>query len=115
MPDYNKVILIGRLTRDPTLAYTTDQRPVAEFDLAVNRKWTDHRGQQREDVCFIKCVAYRNQAVTIDRYLSKGSCCLVEGSLQYQTWQGKDGPRSRQVVIAQSVQFLPTEHETDRV
>jgi len=109
MANYNKVILVGNLTRDPQLSYLPSQTPVVEFGLAVNRKWKDQSGQQREDVCFIDCRAYAKSAEIINQYLHKGSQALVEGRLQFDQWQDKDGnKRSKHRVFVENVQFLDT-------
>ena len=108
MANYNKVILVGNLTRDPQMSYLPSQTPVAEFGLAVNRNWTDRNsGQKREETCFIDCRAYGRQAETISQYMSKGRPILVEGRLQYDTWEGKDGTkRSKHRVTVSNFQFL---------
>ncbi|MFA6133306.1 MAG: single-stranded DNA-binding protein [Phycisphaerae bacterium] len=107
MANYNKIILVGNLTRDPQTSYLPSQMPVAEFGLAVNRRWRGQDGQQREETCFIDCRAYGKQAETIAQYLQKGKSVLVEGRLQYDTWEGKDGvKRSKHRVVVEGFQFL---------
>jgi len=107
MASYNKVILIGNLTRDPQLSYLPSQTPVVELGLAVNRRWRGQDGQQREDTCFVDCRAYGRQAETINQYMSKGQPMLVEGRLQFDQWEGKDGTRrSKHRVIVERFQFL---------
>ena len=107
MANYNKVILVGNLTRDPQLSYLPSQTPVAEFGLAVNRRWRGQDGQQREETCFIDCRTYGRQAETIAKYLTKGRPVLVEGRLHFDTWQGQDGTRrSKHRVVVERFQFL---------
>ena len=83
MANYNKVILVGNLTRDPQMTYLPSQMPVVEFGLAVNRRWRGPDNQQREETCFVDCRAYGRQAETINQYMNKGKPILVEGRLQY--------------------------------
>ncbi len=108
MANYNKVILVGNLTRDPQLTYLpSSQMPVVEFGLAVNRTWTGQNNQKKEEVCFVDVRAYGKQAETINHYLSKGRQILIEGRLSFQQWQAQDGTkRSKHIVVVESFQFL---------
>jgi single-strand DNA-binding protein len=107
MANYNKIILVGNLTRDPQLSYLPNQTPVVELGLAVNRKWKDQSGQQREDVCFIDCRAYGKPAEILNQYMSKGRQILIEGRLQFDQWTDKDGnKRSKHRVAVENFQFL---------
>jgi len=107
MANYNRVILIGNLTRDPQLSSLPSQTSVVEFGLAVNRRWKGQDGQQREDTCFIDCTAFGRQAEVLNQYMSKGRGILVEGRLQFDTWEGKDGSRrSKHRVVVENFQFL---------
>jgi single-strand DNA-binding protein len=109
MANYNKVILLGNLTRDPQLSVLPSQTPVVEFGLAVNRRWRSQDGQQREDTCFIDCRCFGKQAETFNQYMSKGRPVLVEGRLQLDTWEGKDGvKRSKHRVFVERFQFIPS-------
>ena len=109
MANYNRVILAGNLTRDPQMSYLPSQTPVVEFGLAINRRWRGQDNQQREETCFIDCRTYGKQAETISQYLAKGRPILVEGRLQFDTWEGKDGSRhSKHRVIVERFQFLGT-------
>lgn len=106
MADYNKIILVGNLTRDPQLSYLPSQTPVVEFGLAVNRRWKGQDGQPREETCFIDCNCFGKQAETFNQYMTKGSPVLVEGRLQFDTWE-KDGQRrSKHKVNVQSFTFM---------
>jgi single-strand DNA-binding protein len=107
MASYNKVILMGNLTRDPQMSYLPSQTAVVEFGLAVNRRWRGTDGQQREEVCFIDCRAYGKQAETIAQYMTKGKPILLEGQLQFDSWEGKDGvKRSKHRVRVERFQFV---------
>ena len=107
MANYNKVILVGNLTRDIQLSYLPSKMPVADFGLAVNRRWKPKEGDAREETCFVDCVAFGKQADTLNKYVSKGSPILVEGRLQLDTWDAKDGTkRSKHKVVVENFQFL---------
>ena len=107
MANFNKVILAGRLTRDPQLSYLPSNTPVVEIGLAINRKWRGQDGEMRDETCFIDCRAYAKQAETLNQYLSKGRPLLVEGRLQFQQWTAQDGSkRSKHVVVVEQFQFL---------
>ena len=113
MANYNKVILVGNLTRDPQMSYLPSQTPVVEIGLAVNRRWRGQDGQQREETCFVDCRAYGKQAETLNQYMRKGQPILIEGRLQLDTWEGKDGQkRSKHRVVIERFQFLgaPAQH-----
>ena len=106
MASFNKVILIGNLTRDPELRYTPNGQAVCDFSIAVNRRYTVN-GQERDEVCFIDIVAWSKQAESCGKYLKKGSPVFVEGRLRNDTWEDRDGrKRSRLRVTADRVQFM---------
>ncbi|MFP4052789.1 MAG: single-stranded DNA-binding protein [Phycisphaerae bacterium] len=107
MANYNKIILLGNLTRDPQLSYLPSQTAVVEFGMAVNHRWRSQDGQQRETTCFIDCRCFGRQAEVINQYMSKGRPMLVEGRLDYDTWEGKDGTRrSKHRVFVERFQFV---------
>ena len=107
MANYNRVLLIGNLTRDPELRYTPSGTAVAEFGLAVNRTWSGRDGQKQEDTCFVDITAWAKQAELINEYCRKGRPLFIEGRLQYDTWEGKDGQRrSKLRVVVENFQFL---------
>jgi single-strand DNA-binding protein len=107
MANYNKVILVGNLTRDPQLSYLPSQMAVVEFGMAINRTWTGQNGQKREEVCFVDVRAYGKQAETINHYMSKGQQILVEGRLSFQQWNAQDGSkRSKHIVMVDNFQFM---------
>lgn len=107
MASYNKVILMGNLTRDPQMSYLPSNTPVVDFGMAVNRRWRGREGEQREDVCFIDCRCYGKQAETINQYMSKGRPILIEGRLEFDQWEGKDGQRrSKHRVFVERFTFV---------
>lgn len=108
MANYNKILLLGNLTRDPQLSYTPNQTAVVDFGLATNRKWTAQDGNQREETCFIDCRAFGRQAENINKFLSKGRLVFIEGRLTFDTWTAQDGTkRSRHRVTVENLQFMP--------
>lgn len=107
MVGFNKVILIGNLTRHPELRYTQSGTPVAKFGLAVSRRFRQEE-EQKEEVCFVDIVVFGKQAELCGQYLSKGNGAVIEGRLTLRQWETEDGQRrSKHEVVAQSVTFLP--------
>ena len=107
MASYNRIILMGNLTRDPQLKYLPNNTAVCEFGLAVNHRWRDRDGNQREEVCFVDLAAFGRQGEVINQYMSKGRPMLVEGRLKYDTWTGQDGQkRSKHSIVVDNFQFV---------
>jgi single-strand DNA-binding protein len=108
MASYNKVILVGNLTRDPELRYTPKGVAIAKLGLAVNRVWKTETGESKEEVTFIDIDAFSKQAETIAQYLKKGSPLLVEGRLRLDQWDDKQTgqKRSKLGVVLEAFQFL---------
>ncbi|MCI0483104.1 MAG: single-stranded DNA-binding protein [candidate division NC10 bacterium] len=107
MANFNRVILVGNLTRDPELRYTPSGTPVCSFDLALNRTYTTQAGERRDEVCYITIVSWGKQAETCKEYLKKGRATLVEGRLTQRSWETPEGQkRSKHEVVADRVQFL---------
>jgi len=104
MPNFNKVILMGNLTRDPELRYTPSGSPVCEFGLAVNRSYTSG-GEKREETCFVDVTVWGKRGEVVSRYFSKGRPILVEGRLKYDSWESPEGRRSKLVVVAENFEF----------
>lgn len=102
---YNRIILIGNLTKDPELRYTPQGTPVATFRIAVNSRYKQ-ADEAREDTLFIDVVTFGKQAETCSQYLGKGKSVLVEGRLQERRWESEGQQRSKVEVIAQTVRFL---------
>jgi single-strand DNA-binding protein len=96
MASYNRVILMGNLTRDPQVRYTPSQTAVTDIGLAVNRVWYDKvSNQKREDVTFVDVTVWGRQAEIAGEYLSKGRSVLIEGRLQLDQWEDKDSGQKR--------------------
>ena len=107
MASFNKVILMGNLTRDPELRYTPSGAPVCNFDLAMNRSYTTQGGERRDEVCYVTVVVWGKQAETCAEYLAKGRSALVDGHLQQRSWETPEGQkRTKHEVVAERVQFL---------
>jgi single-strand DNA-binding protein len=102
---YNKIILIGNLTKDPELRYTPQGTPVASFRLAVNSKYKQS-DEIKQETMFIDNVVFGKQAESCSKFLSKGSPVLVEGRLQERRWESNGQQKSKFEVIAQTVRFL---------
>jgi single-strand DNA-binding protein len=107
MANLNKVFLIGNLTRDPELRYTPSGTAVAEFGLAINRRFTGQSGEKKEETCFIDCQAWARSAEIVSEYCRKGAPLFVEGRLRLESWEGRDGQkRSKLRVVVENFQFL---------
>lgn len=101
----NRIVIIGRLTRDPEVKTTTSGNAVATFTVAVDRAFKDKNGNTETD--FIPVVVWRGLAETCGRYLSKGKMCAVDGRMQIRTYEASDGSkRTVAEVVADSVRFL---------
>lgn len=101
----NRVILVGRLTKDPELKYTPNGVPVANFTLAVNRTFSNQQGEREAD--FINIVVWRKPAENVANFLKKGSLAGVDGRIQTRNYEGQDGKRVYVTeIVAESVQFL---------
>ena len=108
MASFNKVILMGNLTRDPEMRYTPSGTAIAKLGLAVNRVWRDAEGQQKEEVTFVDVDAFGKQAETIGQYMQKGRPILVEGRLKLDQWEDKNTGqnRSRLGVVLERFTFV---------
>jgi single-strand DNA-binding protein len=108
MASFNKVLLLGNLTRDPQLSYTPSQTAVVDFGLATNRRWTAQDGSQRDETCFVDCRAFGRMAENINKFFNKGKPIFLEGRLTYDSWTAQDGTKkSRLRVTVENFQFLP--------
>jgi single-strand DNA-binding protein len=105
---FNKVILMGNLTRDPESRTTPSGQSVTNFSLAVNRTWKGADGQQNEDVSYIDCVAWGKPGEIIAQYLGKGRAVLVSGRLDQRSWDDKDSgqKRSKIEVVVEDFNFV---------
>ena len=115
MPSFNKVMLMGNLTRDPQLKHLANSTVVAEFGLACNRRFRTAAGEDKEEVAFVDCTAFGRQAETIGQYCTKGKALFVEGRLKYDTWDDKagNGKRSKLSVVVENFQFLGGKGDTE--
>ena len=109
----NNVVLVGRLTKDPELRYSSSNIPMVYFTIAVNRTFSDQNGQRNAD--FIGCVVFRKQAENMARFLSRGSLIGVQGRIQTRNYQGKDGNTVYVTeVVADNIQYLESRSSTNR-
>jgi single-strand DNA-binding protein len=108
MASFNKVILVGNLTRDPELRYTPKGTAIAKIGVAVNRVWTSEAGEKKEEVTFIDVDVFGRTAENVGQYMRKGRPILIEGRLRLDQWDDKQTgqKRSRLGVVAETVQFL---------
>jgi single-strand DNA-binding protein len=108
MASYNKVMLLGNLTRDPEVKYTPKGSAVADIGLAVNRTYTTDGGEKREEVTFVDVTMWGRQAEIAGEYLKKGRPLFVEGRLQLDTWDDKQTgqKRSKLRVVCENFQML---------
>jgi single-strand DNA-binding protein len=109
MASYNKVILLGNLTRDPELRVTPKGTSICQFGLAVNRQYKDDAGATREEVTFLDIEAWGRQGETISKYCTKGRPLFVEGRLKLDTWEDKNNPgqkRSKLKIVLENFQFV---------
>src|SRR6202030_404574 len=95
MASFNKVILMGNLTRDPEVRYTPKGTAVAKIGLAVNHRWTNEAGEKKEEVTFVDVEAWGRQAETIGQYMTKGKPILIEGRLKLDSWDDKESGQKR--------------------
>ena len=108
MASFNKVILMGNLTRDPQLKYLPSQTAVTEFGLACNRKFKTQAGEDKEEVTFVDCTAFGRTGEVINQYFNKGKPIFIEGRLKYDQWEDKQGggKRSKITVVVENFQFV---------
>lgn len=100
MASYNRVILLGNLTRDPEMKYLPSGTAVANFGMAMSEKYTDRQtGEQRENVCFVDVEAWDRQAEIVNEYLSKGSPVFIEGSLRFDSWETPEGEKRNKLKV----------------
>ncbi|MCH8157909.1 MAG: single-stranded DNA-binding protein [Nitrospinae bacterium] len=105
MASFNKVMLMGNLTRDPELRYTPNGAAVASFGLAINRKYKQG-DEWKDEVCFVDITTWGKQAENCTEYLSKGRPVFVEGYLKFSSWESDGQKRNKLEVVANTVQFL---------
>lgn len=107
MANFNKVLLMGNLTRDVEMRHTQSGMALAKFGMAINRKWSQN-GEQKESTCFVDLTAWGRQAEVLSQYVKKGSQLFVEGRLEYSTWESQDDgkKRSKLEVVVENFQFI---------
>lgn len=106
MSNFNQVILMGNLTRDPTLSYTPSQCAVVDFGLACNRKFKKADESMGEETLFIECRCFGKRAEVISKHFSKGNPIFVVGRLKFETWEKDDEKHSRIRVVVESFEFV---------
>jgi len=108
MPGFNRVTLIGNLTRDPQSKTLPSNTTVCDFGLAMNRRYRTQAGEDRDEVTFVDCAAFGKQAEVIQQYCKKGKPLFIEGRLKYDAWDDKNGggKRSKVSVVVENFQFL---------
>jgi len=105
---FNKVMLMGNLTRDVEIRHTGSNTAVGNFGIAVNRRYKTQSGEQREEVTFVDCEAWGRTAEVMSQYLSKGRSVFIEGRLKLDQWEDKNGggKRSKLSVVVENFQFV---------
>ncbi|MCA9057537.1 MAG: single-stranded DNA-binding protein [Planctomycetaceae bacterium] len=107
MPNLNRVLLMGNLTRDPELRYLPSNMPVVNLGIATNRRWRNQQGESQEETTFVDCEAYGRTAEVINQYLRKGRPIFIDGRLRLDQWQDREGQhRSKLKVIVESFEFV---------
>ena len=114
MSSFNRVTLMGNLTRDPELKRTKSGATLTELGMAMNRSWTNENGQRHDETTFVDVTVWGKQAENAAKYLQKGRSVLIEGRLQLDSWQDTNTGqnRSRLRVVAESVQFLSNQQSS---
>lgn len=107
MPNFNRVFLMGNLTRDVEVRATQGGQQVANLGLAINRQWVGQDGDKREEVTFVDCEAWGKTAETLHKYLAKGRPVFIEGRLKLDMWDDKEGKKhSKLKVVVEGFQFI---------
>jgi len=112
LASFNKVILVGNVTRDPELQYTPNGTAVTELGLAINDKYKDKQGEWVESVTFVDVTMWQRQAEVASEYLKKGSPVLIEGRLQLDSWEQDGQKRSKLKVVGDRMQMLGSKGES---
>ena len=107
--DFNKVIIAGRLTRDPEIKYLSSGNAFCAWGMASNRYYNDNNGERQQEVCFVDVKAFGRQAEIVANYVQKGNPLFVEGRLSFYQYESENGERRNKLsVIAEKVQLLPS-------
>ena len=114
MASYNRIVLMGNLTRDPEVKETQSGVLVCKFGIATNHKYKSRDGEAREEVCFVECIAFAKAAETLGKYMAKGKSLLVEGRLKLDQWTTKDGEKkSKHTVAVEAFAFIGRRDDTN--
>ena len=114
MPNLNRVMLMGNLTRDPELRYLPSNTPVVNVGMAINRRWKNQQGESQEETTYVDCEAFGRSAEVINQYLRKGRPVYIEGRLRFDQWQDREGQnRSKLKVVVESFQFIDSRGGAD--
>ena len=114
MPNLNKVMIMGNLTRDPELKYTPNNTAVANIGLAVNRDWKNQAGERQQETTFIDIEAWGKQAELLSQYMKKGMPLFLEGRLKLDQWKDKEGgERSKLKVVLENFQFIENKRKQE--
>ena len=109
MASFNRVILIGNLTPDPEVRFASGNNAICKFGLAVSRNFTTRDGEKREETTFVDIDAFGKVGEILGKYLAKGRPVMIEGRLQLDSWENKDGEkRNKLKVVCENFQFLGT-------
>jgi single-strand DNA-binding protein len=113
MPNLNKCLLMGNLTRDPEIRVTPKGTSICQFALAINREWKNDAGEKQEEVVFVDCEAWGKTGETIAKYVTKGRPLYVEGRLKLDQWEDKTTKekRSRMKIVVEQFQFLGSKED----
>lgn len=114
MPNLNKILMMGHLTRDVKLTYLQNQTAVADFGLATSRKYKKQDGSMAEDTCFVDCQIFGKRAEVINKYFRKGDPIFIEGRLRFESWQAQDGTKKSKLrVLVENFEFVGSKKTRD--
>lgn len=113
MPNLNRVMLMGNITRDLELKYLPNNTPVVNIGIAINRNWKNQHGEKQEETTYVDCESFGKTAEVMNQYLSKGQPVYLEGRLKLDQWKDRDGgSRSKMKVIVEGFEFLSASRPT---
>jgi single-strand DNA-binding protein len=115
MSSFNKVILLGNVTRDPQLSYLPTNTAIVEVGLAMNRTFKKKDGSKGEEVCFVDCKMFGKRAEVINQYVKKGNQLFIEGRLKLDQWEAQDGSkRSKLSVMIENFEFIGGQKQNEQ-
>lgn len=112
--DVNRVIIAGKLTRDPQIRFLQNEKAVANFGIAINSRFKASDGTMKEDVTFVEIEAWSRTAELVGQYLTRGKACLIEGRLKMDKYEKEGVKHTKLKVVAESVQFLGGKSDGER-